>query len=280
MISAINAWTFAADTAPAEQIRLAAAAGFDGLELVVSADGPLRFDSDLTQGQELAHLAEDRSLAIVSLATGAFWDVNYGDPDETIRQKAVDRTRRMLDLAVSLGAGAILVVPAVVGRYEDVQPRITYADALHRTLDCLRHLRHDAEAAGVTIALENVWNRFLLSPLEAADLIDRVNSPFVGWYLDIGNTLASSYPQDWIEALGRRIARVHAKDYDLNQPGGAGFCGLGEGSVDWAETVRALQRVGYAGPLTYEGAGEPAEIAQRLRRILDGTPPLVGGGAA
>jgi hexulose-6-phosphate isomerase len=126
----------------------------------------------------------------------------------------------------------------------------------------------------VTIALENVWNRFLLSPVEAADLIDRINSPYVGWYLDTGNVLALGYPEDWIATLAGRIKRVHVKDYDLRQPGAAGFCALGEGSVNWPRVVTALRQVGYDGPLTYEGAGEPEEMQRRLRNIISGRPVL------
>jgi hexulose-6-phosphate isomerase len=118
-----------------------------------------------------------------------------------------------------------------------------------------------------------VWNRFLLSPLEAADLIDRVNSPHVGFYFDTGNVLTYGYPEDWIATLGGRIARVHIKDYDLSRPGPAGFCDLGEGSVNWPAVIQGLRDVGYAGPLTYEGGGVATDVARRMRNILAGRPP-------
>ena len=170
--------------------------------------------------------------------------------------------------AVAASAGAVLVVPAVVGRSGDARPTTAYADALLHTVDALSALRHEAEARAVVLAIENVWNRFLLSPLEAADLVDRVNSPSVGWYLDVGNVLAYGYPEDWIATLGGRIARVHAKDYDLTRPGMAGFCPLGEGHVNWPAVIHELAASGYDGPLTYEGAGEPADICRRLQKIL------------
>lgn len=274
MLVAINAWTFSAELSPEQQLAAAAAAGFGGIELTLAIDGPLRFDTPLETCASLARQAADLNLPIASLATGEFWQTNYAAPDDSTRQAAVDLTLRMLDRAAALMAGAILVVPAVVGTPTEPHARVGYGDALSRTFDTLRSLRHEAESRGVSIALENVWNRFLLSPLEAAELIDRVNSPHVGWYFDTGNILPFGYPDDWIMTLAGRIKRVHVKDYQLRRPGPAGFCPLGEGSIDWPRVMAALRRVGYDGPLTYEGPGEPAEICRRLNNIINGRPVL------
>jgi len=270
MLAAINAWTFPADLSPAEQLAAAAGAGFDGIELTVAGEGALRFDSPLAECRALARRAQDLSLHIVSLATAEFWRTNYAAPDEATRRRAADLTLAMLDRAAALSARAILVLPAVVGEYAEPCPRVAYADALQRSLEALCRLRHEAESRGVSIAIENVWNRFLLSPVEAADFIDRVNSPYVGWYFDIGNVLAFGYPTDWIATLGARIVCVHVKDYDLGRPGLGGFCGLGQGSVDWPAVIAALRRVGYDGPLTYEGSEEPHHVCRLLRAIIDG----------
>ncbi|MBN2446292.1 MAG: sugar phosphate isomerase/epimerase, partial [Phycisphaerae bacterium] len=96
-------------------------------------------------------------------------------------------------------------------------------------------------------------------------------------YFDVGNVFAHGYPADWIETLGHRLRRVHIKDYDLSKPGFAGFCPLGEGDVDWPSVVAALRAINYAGPLTYEGAGDPAEICRRLKRIVAGEPAVLPG---
>lgn len=272
MLIAVNTWTFPQQTTPDRQLTLAAEAGFAGVELVLDADGPLRFDTPIERCAELAARAADLNLKIVSLATGEFWRTNYAAVEETERERAVDLTLRMLDRAVAFEAGAILVVPAIVGRASAPPPRVSYSDALHRSFGALRELRYEAESRGVTIAIENVWNGFLLSPVEAAEFIDRVNSPHVGWYLDVGNLMAFGCPEDWIEALGGRISRVHIKDYDLSRPGVAGFCPLGEGSVAWPSVIGALRRVGYEGPLTYEGEGDPAELRRRMQNVLFGQP--------
>ncbi len=272
MYAAINAWTFADLPTPEEQITAARRANFAGLELVVGENDPLRPDTPPDRFAALARQAADQDLKISGLATGLFWQYNYASPDPNDRLRARELTLRMLDQAAAAEAGAILVVTALVGKVGDARGQVRYADALNRTSEALSELRHEAEARAVTIAVENVWNRFLLSPIEAADLIDHVNSPHVAFYLDVGNILAHGYPEDWIETLGGRIRRVHAKDYDVAVPGMAGFCALGAGSVNWPAVVAALRGVGYDGPLTYEGEGDPAEIQRRLQEILAGQP--------
>jgi hexulose-6-phosphate isomerase len=274
MYPSINAWTFPDRTPPDKILTQAAQAGFAGVELVVAPDGPLRPDSPLEEFHRLAGQAADLGLRLVSLATGQFWQTNYASPTPEQRRAAVELTRQMLVRAQTLGAEAILVVPAVVGHWDSPRAQTAYSDALHLTLEALSELRHAAEAAGVTIAIENVWNRFLLSPVEFADVIDQVNSPHVAAYFDVGNIVALGYPEDWINTLGGRIARIHMKDYALSKPGMAGFCGLGEGDVDWPVVVGALAAAGYEGPLTYEGPGEPTDIRRRLERIIAGQNPL------
>ena len=270
MFAAINAWAFADEMPLKDQVATAASAGFGGIELVVSSDGPLRPDTPKRACAAVAEQASDLGLQLCGVASAAFWEINYGSPEAAVRRQARELTMRMLDRAADLGAGAILVVPAVVCKYDEYRMRTGYADALDRTFETLASLRPEAEARKVVIAIENVWNRFLLSPVEFADLIDRVDSPYVGIYFDVGNVVAFGFPEDWIATLGRRIRRVHAKDYDVGKPGLAGFCPLGEGSVDWPAVTAALSKVGYDGPLTYEGGGDPAEICRRLQTILAG----------
>jgi L-ribulose-5-phosphate 3-epimerase len=276
MLAAVNAWSLTGFSKADDQLAAAAAAGFEGVELVVDAKGPLRPDTPPAEFARLAQQASQLQLRLTGLATGLFWEFNYASPEKADRARAAELTLRLLDQAMAAEAGAILVVPAVVGQTGDPRPRVSYADALHRTLEALSALRYEAEARAVAIAIENVWNRFLLSPVEAADLIDRVNSPYVGFYLDTGNVLACGYPEDWIATLAGRIVRVHAKDYDLAQPGPAGFCRLGEGSVNWPAVIRALNACGYDGPMTYEGGDDSRDACRRLKNILGGRPPAAG----
>jgi L-ribulose-5-phosphate 3-epimerase len=271
----INAWTFPAGTSVAEMARAAAAAGFEAIELVLADQAELTFDSPAAQCSAAAQSVRDQGLEVASLASGVFWETHFGSPDPNVRTKARDLVLAGLDRAAWLGAPVLLVVPAVVGRADSPEPITSYADALARSFEALHELSFEAEDRGVAIAIENVWNKFLLSPIEFRELIDRVNSPWVGAYLDVGNVLAFGYPQDWIATLGGRILRVHVKDYRLGARGAGGFCQLGDGDVDWPAVMAALVRYGYDGPLTYEGPGDPVDIAQRLTRILALAPSRV-----
>lgn len=271
---AVNAAAFADAPTADEQLARAAAAGYDGFEPVLSDSGPLTHAARPADLAALARRAADAGIELVGLSSTSYMQSNYGSAEAADRRRARDLTLQMLDLAAAGGIGAILVIPAVVGRPAESRPRISYLDAFNRTVDALMALRHEAEFRAVTIAIENAWTRFLLSPIEVLQLIDEVNSPCVGAYFDIGNVIPYGYPQDWIRTLGRRIARVHAKDYDLAAHGPAGFCLPGEGSVDWPAVREALAEIGYEGPVTYEGPGDPGAARERLARIAAGEAPI------
>jgi hexulose-6-phosphate isomerase len=268
MIVALNAFRFDAAMPVGEQLEATRAAGFEGVELVVTERGaltPATTDSDCAR---LAEAAAAMNVRITGLASGLFFERNYAAADVAVRCEALELTRQMLRQAAALKAETGLVVPAVVGRHDEATPRVAYADALNRTYAALRELRHEAEDCGVCITIENMWSRFLLSPVEAAELLDRVNSPCVGFCVDVGNVLAYGYPQDWITTLGGRVRSVHVKDYDVRRGGRDGFVAIGEGSVDWPAVRSALDAVRYDGSLIYEGGGDAADARQRIRRVL------------
>ncbi|MFO0839150.1 MAG: sugar phosphate isomerase/epimerase [Phycisphaerae bacterium] len=272
MLLAINAGVFSPESPVPEQLAAARRSGFAGIELVAAGDGPYTCHSDLKLCAEWARRAEEIGLAIVAVGCTQFWQANYASPETAQRQVAHERTLRLLDQAAALRAVVVVIVPAVVGRADEPQARVTYLDAFNRVYDALAELRFECEARGVVLAIENVWNRFLLSPLEAVELLDRVNSPHVGFCLDTGNILPWGYPQDWIRTLGRHVSHVHVKDYDLSKPGRAGFCPLGEGHVAWPAVLAALGEVRYDGPLVYEGKPPAEDAFARLTSIVAGAP--------
>jgi L-ribulose-5-phosphate 3-epimerase len=270
MQRSINAWFFEPDTPPEEMARRSADAGLEAIELVLAEEGAVTSGTDEPTCRAIGQRVRDAGLEVASLATGLFWTYSYGSQDPADRAMAYDLTLAMLDRAAWLGTDAVLVVPAVVGGWDNPRPKIRYADALNRTYDALRSLAPEAEQRAVAIAVENInhYSRFLLSPVEMADLIDHVNSPWVGVYFDTGNVMTIGYPEDWIVTLGRRILRVHVKDYDLARRGHEGFCAPFDGDVDWTAVVNALAQAGYDGPLTYEGHGDLADVKARLERII------------
>jgi hexulose-6-phosphate isomerase len=164
-----------------------------------------------------------------------------------------------------MGADDILLVPALV------TPQTRYVDAYKRSQKQIRTLIPTAEKLGVMILIEEVWNRFLLSPLEFVRYIDEIHHPLVQAYFDVGNVVIWGYPQDWIRTLGRRIKRVHLKDF---KRASYQFVNLGDGDIDWPEVRRALAEVGFTGFMNTElGGGDEAylrDVSARVDKILAG----------
>lgn len=246
MKKGINYWSFRSGTSVSDCMLLAAKAGFDGIELALDEEGPVSLQSDARQMTEIKDMASDLGLELPSLATGLYWKYSLTANDETIRAKARDIVRKQLELAAALGARVILVVPGLVeGKADGKNGAVLYDVAYARAVEALQELKEDAEAARVIIGLENVWNKFLLSPLEMRNLVDELDSPYVGAYFDVGNVVISGYPEQWIEILGSRIKMVHFKDYRRDACGLAGFVDLLAGDVDFASVMSAFERVGY-----------------------------------
>ena len=245
MKKGINVWSFPAGTIK-DTLTLAKAAGFEGVELALGAEGELSLTSTDREVTEVRKMAEDLGLSLYSLSSGLCWDYRLSDDDPTLRRKAKDMIRRQLEVAKLLGADTILALPGVVNvEFSCPEKKVAYDVVYERALEGISALAKEAEAIGVSIGLENVWNKFLLSPMEMRDFIDRIGSPYVGSYLDIGNTLYCGYPEDWIRILGRRIKKVHFKDYRMQAGGLHGFVDLLAGDVDYPEVMRAFAEVGY-----------------------------------
>ena len=253
MRKGINIWSYRDGTTVAEAIRLAKAAGFDGIELALNETGELSLESTAKDLAEIRDLLDAEGLELAGLATGLYWSYSMTSEREAVRAKAIDICKRQIETAAALGADAILVVPGAVG--VDFIPGsevVDYDKAYDRALDAISKLAPEAGRAGVAIGIENVWNKFLLSPLEMRGFIDAVGSSAVGAYLDVGNTVANGYPDQWIRILGKRIQKVHFKDYRRAAGGLHGFVDLLAGDVDYPAVVRALESIGYDGYVTAE----------------------------
>lgn len=245
MKKGINIWSFPAGSIQ-ESLTLAKAAGFEGVELALNGTGELSLQSSEEEILAIRKMAEDMGLSLYSLSCGLCWDYRLSDDDPQIRQKAKDMIKKQIDTAKLLGADTVLVIPGVVNvEFSMPEKKVAYDVVYERALEALNELKSYAEEKKIYIALENVWNKFLLSPMEMRDFIDKIGSEYVGAYLDIGNTLYCSYPEDWVRILGNRIKKVHFKDYRRQAGGLHGFVDLLAGDVNYPEVVKALEEVGY-----------------------------------
>ena len=249
-----------------EVFRLASYGDFEGVELTLPADGPFSLRATQAERQELRRLAADGP-PIFNLNAGLPWQYSPSSLDEDIRSEGQALVRSSIDLASDLGVDTLLYIPGVV---TDDQPFSQVWDAARAATESL--LPH-AEQAGVTLAVENVWNALILSPRDMLEFVDGFASPYLRVYFDVGNVMQFGRPQHWIEALGAdRIARVHVKDFTLRPGGWLGFTQLLHGDVDWPDVMQTLRRVGYSGWITPEvspsSAAPEAWIAE-LSAALD-----------
>ena len=245
MKKGINIWSFPQGTIK-ESLTLAKAAGFEGVELALNGEGELSMQSTEREIEDVRKQAEELGLALYSLSCGLCWDYRLSDDDPAMRQKAKDMIKKQLETAKILGADTILALPGVVNvEFSSPEKKVAYDVVYERALEGLDELKGYAEALQVNIGLENVWNKFLLSPMEMRDFIDKIGSAYVGSYFDVGNTLYCGYPEDWVRILGKRIKKVHFKDYRMQAGGLHGFVDLLAGDVNYPEVVKALGEIGY-----------------------------------
>ncbi len=259
MKKSINYWSFAEKLANGSKMslkncmQLAKKAGFEAIELTVAEKGELSFDSTRQDVEKIVQAAKEVGIELSSLATGLFWDYSLSSSNDKVKDKAKGIVKKMLELASYLGVDTILVVAGAVDVFFKPEGEIvSYDVAYKRSLESLRECLDTAEKYKVNIGIENVWNKFLLSPLEMRDFIDKLGSDYLGAYFDVGNTLLTGYPEHWIRILGKRIKKVHIKDFKGAIGNVNGFCDLLEGDVNWAEVMKALKEVGYNDYITAE----------------------------
>lgn len=253
MQKGISRWSFPADITLEECLSRAKAAGFDGLELSFDAEGDLDFNTTQAEAEAVRKKADAAGMGLVGVATGFHWENPLTSGDPAKRERAIAAVDKMLDIAKWVGVDAILVVPGAVDVVFMPGSEVTpYDVAWQRSRDALGGLVKKAEANRVAIGLENVWNKFLLSPLEMRDFIDSFGSEYIGSYFDVGNVLLTGYPEHWIPILDGRIKRVHVKDYRRAVGSLDGFVDLGAGDVNWPAVMSALRGIGYNGWITAE----------------------------
>jgi len=224
-------------------------------------------EPDERNAAAMQQAADAANIRIDSVMNVDHWRYPLSSSDPAVVEKSLSGMRTSLQNAKLWGSDVVLLVPAVVN------PQTSYRDAWTRSQLQIRKLIPLAEQLKVVIAIEEVWNKFLLSPLEMVQYIDEFHSPWVHAWFDVGNVVLYGYPQDWIRTLGKRIARVHLKDFKRTADGYA-WVNLGDGDVDWPAVRAAFADIGYAGSAIAElERGDEAylrDVSRRIDRLLLG----------
>jgi hexulose-6-phosphate isomerase len=243
-----------------DRFQVAKDVGFDVIECHTEED-PKRAD-------EMKNASEKTGMRIHSVMNSAHWKYPLSSSDPKVVDTSMKGMETSLRNAKLWGADTVLLVPAVVNA------ETPYREAWRRSQSQIRKLIPMAQDFKVVIAVEDVWNKFLLSPTEFAQYVDEFNSPWVKAYFDVGNIVLYGYPQDWIRTLGNRIVKVHLKDFRFTKDRKAEFVDLRDGDIDWKAVHKALGDIGFKGAATVEVRGgtkeELAEISRRVDLILSG----------
>ena len=233
-----------------------------GFEVVQAPTEP-----DEHKAEEIKKAAEAANIRIDSVMNMDHWKYPLSSSDPAVVEKSLAGMRASLHNAKLWGCDAVLLVPAVVN------PQTSYHDAWTRSQKEIRTLIPLAEELKVVIAIEEVWNKFLLSPLEMAKYISEFQSSWIKAWFDVGNVLLYGYPQDWIHTLGGSILKVHVKDFKRKEDGYA-WVNLGDGDVDWAAVRQAFADIGYSGSAVVElEGGDEAylrDVVKRFDRLVNG----------
>lgn len=249
-----------------DKFKQAKNAGFEAIELRFGDEVSPSLTTD--EVKRLSDAAHEAGVQIASMwVSGAFRSNPINSPDPAVRARSLEGLKTAIEFATHLRCGALLLYlcrlgdgPKLVFGYEDTWNRVSAE--LPKAIPW-------AQEAKVVLTPENVWNKFILSPLEMRTFVDQFHSPWLQTHFDVGNVMQYGYPQDWILTLGPRIKRVHFKDYKLSNRTEQGhFADLLEGDVDWKAVMAALVKVGYRGFISPE-IGYEASDPEKPRKVSD-----------
>ena len=243
-----------------DKFKIAKDAGFDGVEL----NSPIEFNKS-----EVLEAKLKSGIELPSVINKDHWSKPLSDPSYEVRRQCIESIAQSLQEVKDFGGNTVLVVPGVVNE------KVSYEQAYNTSLESIRSLIPYVEKTGIQIGLENVWNNFLISPVEAKRFVDDINHPLIGWYFDIGNVLRYGWPEHWIKTLNSRIKKLHMKEFSrelMNNKGlWAGFkVDILKGDNNWPVVMQAVKDINYQGEwLTVEVEGGDRNYLKKIAKEMD-----------
>lgn len=245
------------DLSVMDKFKLLKDLGFDGVEL----DSPNKLKK-----KEILEARDKTGLEIPGTVNSVHWKSPISDPNPKVREKCVESMKTALRDTKEYGGTTVLLVPGVVNE------KVSYDEAYKRSQEEIKKMLPVAEETGVKIAIENVWNNFLISPMEAARYIDEFESDMIGWYFDVGNIIRYGWPEQWINILGNRILKLDIKEYSRKKQQEEGIWAgfdvkLTDGDCNWPVVMDALEKINYSGG--WGSAEVPGGDRKRLQEISE-----------
>ncbi len=257
LLKSLNYWSLPGGldgTLPVESaLETAHKYGFEAIELCIGEGGALGLETTESRCQEILAYAAEVGVQVASTASGLYWSYALGSDTAEDRARASSALKQMIQITSWFGARTLLTIPGAVDVFFQPDSAVNAYDAVwERSVEGLGRVLPLAERLGVRLGIENVWNKFLLSPLEMAQFVDGFGSPAIGAYVDVANVLPFGYPEQWLRILGPRVAGVHFKDYRKAVGTVEGFVDLLEGDVNWPAVMAAIKDISYSGPVAAE----------------------------
>ncbi|MCC6615859.1 MAG: sugar phosphate isomerase/epimerase [Anaerolineae bacterium] len=227
-------WTFG-EQPLATTAETLARLGFDGVELLG--------DLSLYSAEQAARILDDQGLAVFSLTPA---NVDISHPDALTRQAAVDYYYELIDFAAALGE-PLISCHGLVGR---IAPLATMDIEDHFLRDSVRKIGARAGEVGLRVVFE-VLNRYeshqINNHAQALDLVARAGLDNLGILLDAYHmNIEEAAPAAALATAGEALWLYHAGDSNRE--------GIGHGHTDFRAQLRALDKVGYDGPIVLECA--------------------------
>ena len=259
---AVNLGMISGGASVGDRFKMAKDAGFDGLEL----NRP-----DAISLDELIKARDATGLEIAGVICSTHWGKPLSSPDPAVVDAGMKGLRLALSEAAELRCPKLLLVPGVVNK------QVSYDDCWKRSVEAIKRALPDAEKAKCKIAIENVWNNFIMDPMSAARFVDEIGSPWAGWHLDLGNLITYGWPEQWVRILGPRVLNLHIKEFSRKKRDNEGLwkgfgVELGEGDNDWPATMKALDDIAYHGyGIAEVGGGDETRLkflSERMDKIF------------